>query len=174
MTPYIVGIAASFFLLLIFAGYYIWNMFFTAPYVPSFGKPRQELLAVAREYFPRLKLHRSVEPGAGDANISFALNHIGYQADAIELNPFLTLFARARKFITRNRKINILNKDLFKCDYSGYDLAVIYLYPSLMARLEPVLFKQMPKGAVIISNTFGFKQHQTVATRGKVLVYVVA
>ena len=174
MILYLIAIAASLFLALLFAGYYVWNMFFTAPYVPSFGRPRKDLLDFAREYYPRLASHRSAELGAGDANISFALTAMGYQADAIELNSFLTLFARLRKFLSHNRRINILNKDMFKCDYSQYDLAVIYLYPALMARLEPILFAQMPKGSVIISNTFSFKNHQPKEKRGKVLVYEVA
>lgn len=165
---------AAFFLVCLFAGYYIWYMFFSAPYVPSFGKDRKQVLKSAQALLPKLKLKSAVEPGAGDANMSFALAKMGYKkVTAVEMVPFLTLFARARKLLGRHKNVEILNQNLFKIDYSKYDMAIIYLYPELMAKLEPTLFTDMPKGSYIISNTFAFKKHQPIEKIGKVLVYEV-
>lgn len=169
-----IAIFASFFLVCVFAGYYIWYMFFTAPYVPSMGKTRKQLLAEAEKVLPSLKLKSAIEPGAGDANISFALAKMGYKnVAAVELVPFLTVFARLRKLLGNYKQISIYNKDIYGMDYSKYDLAVIYLYPKLMAKLEPIMFSQMPKGSIIISNTFSFKNHKPIRKSGKILVYEV-
>lgn len=169
-----IAILASFFLVCLFTGYYIWYMFFSAPYVPSFGKDRQIILKEAKKILPSLKLKSAIEPGAGDANISFALAKMGYKhVAAIELVPFLTVFSRLRKFLGRYKQVEIYNENIFKMDYSKYDLAVIYLYPSLMAKLEPILFSQMPKGSFIISNTFQFKKHLPIRKTGKILIYEV-
>ena len=169
-----IALFASFFLVCLFAGYYVWYMFFSAPYVPSFGKDRRVILDEAKKILPLLKLKSAIEPGAGDANISFALARMGYQnVAAVELVPFLTVFARLRKLLGRYKQVAIYNENIYNIDYSKYDLAVIYLYPSLMAKLEPILYSQMPKGSYIISNTFQFKQHQPIRNIGKILVYEV-
>jgi hypothetical protein len=161
-------------IMVIFGIYFFWSLSFGAPYVPSMGNSRKEMLRVSAELMEKrgVKL-RSVELGAGDANISFALTKMGYQADALEINPFLTLVARFAKLITANKHVHIYNKDMFLHHYQKYDLAVIYLFPHLMDKLESVLFEEMPKGAIIISNTFTFKNHQPVSKSDRVLVYEV-
>lgn len=170
---YDILIFAFLFLSLVFGAYFIWSMSFAAPYVPSVGKERKALLEEARSILPELKLKNAFEPGAGDANLSFALTKIGYRATAYEMIPFLTLWAKAKKFLTGNKKIEIVNGDFFKTSYEKYDLAIIYLFPALMDKLEPLLFAQMPKGAYILSNTFAFKHKKPVRVSGKVKIYRV-
>lgn len=166
---------SCFVLLCIFAGYFIWYFVVgTAPYVPSTGKDRKQLLEEAAELLPRLKLKSAVEPGAGDANITFALARRGYKkATAVEMVAFLTLFARLKRLLGRYRNVEIINGDIYKIDFSKYDLAVCYLFPEIMEKLEPKMFSQMPKGSFIISNTFMFRDHKPVRTNGRIKVYEV-
>ena len=164
--------------LLIFAGYYIWSITVAAPYVPSLGKTRQKMLARALEYWQKNRSRRNgrlkaLELGAGDANLSFALAKIGYRTVAIERQPYLALFARIRKLISRERKIQIARQDIFKWQDWDQDLVIVYLYPHLMERLEPILFGKLPKGAWIISNTFHFTKRTPLFEIGKVIVYEV-
>ncbi len=173
MNAFTVILFALIFLSLVFTVYYVWSLFWGAPYVPSMGKSRKQIKELAEEYFKKNPQAQAVELGAGDCSLSFSLSDIGYSVSAYEINPFLTLGARFLSLLRGKNKVSIFNKDVFKASYNNSNLAVIYLYPHLMSQLEPILFGQMPKGSWIISNTFAFPNYKPIRVHDKIKVYEV-
>lgn len=150
--------------------YWFWALFTSAPYYPSNKKAIQFILQLLKEN----DSEKVVELGSGDGRIAKEIALNGYEITAVEMNPLLTVVSRIKKAIFRLDKLNVKQSDLFKEDFSSYDTVVMYLYPHLMKRLEPVLFKEMKKGSTIVSNTFQFKNRKPDKVLGeKVYLYKV-
>lgn len=165
---------AYLFLVLLGGIYYVWSLFFGVPYVPSNKKIIEDTIKVLKD--PKYKVAidwQVVEPGAGDGRVAFAVAKAGWQVSALEIIPYLSLWMRLWKFITKQKKVDVFNTDMYKFDYSDYRIALIYLYPKHMGQLEMKLFTEMSKGSLILSNTFAFKEHQHIEKIGKLLVYQV-
>lgn len=69
-------------------------------------------------------------------------------------NFLLYLFA---KNFNRLPNLNFYHADFFKIDLSQFDYIYLFLFSSLMDKLAPKLKNNLKKGALIISNTFAFK-----------------
>jgi hypothetical protein len=165
----------SYLFLVILGGlYYLWSLFFGVPYVPSSNRIIADTLAVLQDPAYNAEPNwLAVEPGAGDGRVAFALAKKGFKVDTIEIIPFLSLWIRLRKFLTREKQVRVFNSDMYKFDYSNYRIALIYLYPKYMRLLEDKLFKEMAAGSLILSNTFNFAKHKPEAKIGKLLIYRV-
>lgn len=149
------------------AFYWVWALYKGAPYYPSNGKVVKQILEILKKY-PGAKI---AELGAGEGRIAVPLVKAGFKVTAIEINPLLTVIMRVRKLIGGLKNLEVINGNIFKQDYSQYDVIVMYLLPQLMYKLEPVLYSRLTKKAIIISNTFKFKQHQPDEVYEKVYVY---
>jgi 16S rRNA A1518/A1519 N6-dimethyltransferase RsmA/KsgA/DIM1 with predicted DNA glycosylase/AP lyase activity len=165
---------AYLFLVLVGGVYYLWSLFFGVPFVPSSKLIIDAILSVlANKKYRVAPGWPVVELGAGDGRVAFALAKKGYQVTAVEIIPFLTLWMRFVKLITRQKQLEIYNINIRKLDFSKYRVAIIYLYPRHMQLLEDRLFAEMPRGSVILSNTFEFKKHAPEEKIGKLLIYRV-
>ena len=52
---------------------------------------------------------------------------------------------------------HIVNADLLKQDYSSADLIAVYLLPGFIDKVQPMLDRQLKKGARIVAHDFEFK-----------------
>ena len=98
--------------------------------------------------------------GSGDGRIVI-LAARKFHADAVgvELDPDLY-----RQSLERIRKLGlqksarIINGDLLQQDYSSADLITVYLFPEAIdAKVQPLLDRQLKRGARIVSNDFPFR-----------------
>jgi 16S rRNA A1518/A1519 N6-dimethyltransferase RsmA/KsgA/DIM1 with predicted DNA glycosylase/AP lyase activity len=169
-TLYLLAQISCLFLIILFAVFYLWANTFGVPFVPSDRKIVNEMVA----FLKRTKVKRVAELGAGDGRVAFALARDGFIVTAVEVNPLLSLWMRAVKYLRGYSEVEIINKDLFKIDIKQFDAIIVYLYPEHLEKLEEKFFSQMPKGGYILSNTFTFKKHKPLENSGKLYIYQVA
>lgn len=93
--------------------------------------------------------------GAGDGKIAIAAaKEFGARAVGVEYNPKMVTLAKCLVNAANVAdKVEIIEGDIFKIDFSAATVVTLYLLPSLNERLMPTLLKMKP-GTRIVSNTF--------------------
>ena len=98
--------------------------------------------------------------GSGDGRIVIMAAQ-KFHADAIgvELDRDLCRQSLARiQKLGLEKHVAILNGDLLKQDYSSADLVTVYLLPEAIdSKVQPILDKQLKKGARVVAHDFEFK-----------------
>jgi ubiquinone/menaquinone biosynthesis C-methylase UbiE len=97
--------------------------------------------------------------GSGDGRIVIAAAQ-KFQANAVgvELDKDL-----CRQSLERIRKLGlertaqIVNGDILKQDYSSADLITVYLLPNSNDKVQPLLERQLKKGARVVAHDFEFR-----------------
>jgi protein-L-isoaspartate O-methyltransferase len=103
---------------------------------------------------------KMVDLGSGDGRIVImAAQKFHADSTGIELAPDL-----CKQSADRIRKLglekiaHIINGDLLKQNYGAYDLVTVYLLPdSIDSKVQPLLDKQLKKGARVVAHDFEFK-----------------
>jgi protein-L-isoaspartate O-methyltransferase len=98
--------------------------------------------------------------GSGDGRIVImAAQKFHAEAVGIELDKDLVKRSMARiQKLGLEKSARILNGDLLKQTYSSSDLVTVYLLPdSIDNKVQPVLDKQLKKGARVVAHDFEFK-----------------
>lgn len=98
--------------------------------------------------------------GSGDGRIVImAAQKFHAQAVGVELdnNLFKQSSDRIRK-LGLEKTAHIINGDLLNQNYSSADLVTVYLVPdSINRKVQPLLDKQLKKGARVVAHDFEFK-----------------
>jgi protein-L-isoaspartate O-methyltransferase len=98
--------------------------------------------------------------GSGDGRIVImAAQKFHAEAVGVELDKDLCKQSLARiQKLGLEKDAHILNGDLLKQNYSSADLVTVYLLPeSIDNKVQPLLEKQLKKGARIVAHDFEFK-----------------
>jgi protein-L-isoaspartate O-methyltransferase len=103
----------------------------------------------------------AVDLGSGDGRLVIALAKAGAEAHGYEINPLLVLLARRniRRARLKGRAF-IHFKNLWKEDFSQFDVVTIFGIGYAMEPLEQKLKKELKNGARIVSNAFPFPNWQ--------------
>jgi len=130
------------------------NSAILAPYYPT-----PELVVEKMLEFGGLKPGETMwDLGSGDGRIVFqAAKVFGANAFGVELDNDLARQSadRAKKLGFKN--VHIIHGDLLKQDYTTADLITVYLLPSSISeKVQPLLEKQLKKGARVVSHDFNF------------------
>jgi protein-L-isoaspartate O-methyltransferase len=125
-----------------------------APYYPT-----PELVVEKMLTFAELKPGETMwDLGSGDGRIVImAAKVFGANAFGVELDNDLARQSadRVRQMGLKNAKI--IHGDLLKQDYSNADLLTVYLLPTTIKdKVQPLLEKQLKKGARVVSHDFNF------------------
>ena len=100
--------------------------------------------------------------GSGDGRlVNLAAQKYGARGVGIELEPYLV--KRAREAATRAKvsdKVTFIEGDLFEADISRATVVLMYLWPSVNARLKWKLRLELKPGTRIVSSTFGIGDWQ--------------
>jgi protein-L-isoaspartate O-methyltransferase len=128
-----------------------------APYYPTPETIVEKMLQLAG-----LKAgERMYDLGSGDGRIVIiAAQKFHAEAVGVELNKDLAKQSSAKILKLGLDKIaRIINGDLLKQNYSSADLVTVYLLPeSIDNKVQPLLDRQLKKGARIVAHDFEFKQ----------------
>src|SRR5580700_11226204 len=126
-----------------------------APYYPT-----PETIVTRMLQLGGLKAGEKVyDLGSGDGRIVISAAQ-KFHADAIgvELDKDL-----CRQSLERIRKLGlektaqIVNGDILKQDYSSADLITVYLLPNSNDKVQPLLERQLKKGARVVAHDFEFR-----------------
>lgn len=95
--------------------------------------------------------------GSGDGRIVImAADRFRANAVGIEFDEDLVRQSTARiRALGLDRRARIIHGDLLQQDYSDADLVTIYLLPSAVEKVRPLLEKQLRKGARVVAHDFG-------------------
>lgn len=101
---------------------------------------------------------RMFDLGSGDGRIVImAAQKFHARAVGIEINKDLCKLSsdKIRKFKLEGTA-QIVCGDLLKQDYSSADLVTIYLFPGFIDKVQPLLDRQLKKGARVVAHDFEF------------------
>jgi ubiquinone/menaquinone biosynthesis C-methylase UbiE len=126
-----------------------------APYYPT-----PDSIVVKMLELGGLKLgEKMFDLGSGDGRIVIAAaQKFHAQAVGVELDKDL-----CRQSLERIRKLGlektaqIVNGDILKQDYSTADLITVYLLPNSNDKVQPLLERQLRKGARVVAHDFEFR-----------------
>jgi len=131
-----------------------------APFVTSKQKMIKKILQEI-DFKSQSKVY---ELGCGDARFLRELaRRKNIQAIGYEYFMVPYLLARFYNLFAKN-KVKVYFKDFFKVNLSDADYIFCYLMTEEMARLEEKLKQELKPGALVISNTFTFKNWQPEKT----------
>jgi protein-L-isoaspartate O-methyltransferase len=127
-----------------------------APYYPTPGTIVERMLQLGG-----LKAgEKMFDLGSGDGRIVImAAQKFHAEAVGVELVPDLCRqsLARIRK-LGLEKTAHIVNGDLLQQNYSSADLVTVYLLPeSIDNKVQPLLDRQLKKGARVVAHDFEFK-----------------
>jgi ubiquinone/menaquinone biosynthesis C-methylase UbiE len=96
--------------------------------------------------------------GSGDGRIVImAAQKFKGDATGIEIDEDLAKQSGARiKKLNLASRARIIRGDLLKQDYSSADLVTVYLLPSTLGLVRPMLESQLKKGARVVAHDFEF------------------
>jgi protein-L-isoaspartate O-methyltransferase len=97
--------------------------------------------------------------GSGDGRIVItAAEKFHAEAVGIELDKDLYKLSvdKIRK-LHLEKDAHIVNGDLLKQNYSSADLITVYLLPGFIDKVQPLLDRQLKKGARVVAHDFEFK-----------------
>jgi protein-L-isoaspartate O-methyltransferase len=96
--------------------------------------------------------------GSGDGRIVIMAAE-KFKADATGIEIDDALWKRSSDRIRElglEKRARIIHGDIFRQDYSAADLLTVYLLPESNDKLQPLLERQLKKGARVVSHDFGF------------------
>jgi len=127
-----------------------------APYYPTPETIVQKMLQLGG-----LKAgEKMFDLGSGDGRIVImAAQKFHAEAVGVELDKDLCKQSLAKiQKLGLEKNARILNGDLLKQNYSSADLVTVYLLPeSIDNKVQPLLEKQLKKGARVVAHDFEFK-----------------
>jgi len=127
-----------------------------APYYPT----PESIVAKMLELGGLKPGEKMLDLGSGDGRIVIlAARKFHADATGVELMPDLCRRSMARiRQLGLEKTAHIVNGDLLQQDYSGADLVTVYLLPeSIDSKVEPLLEKQLKKGARVVAHDFAFR-----------------
>lgn len=139
----------------------LYHLLLGVPYVPT---PRHITDAMI-SLIPWKGNEQVIDLGAGDGRVLEAIKHRYPQvkASGCEVVPTIWLLAIVRAFVRRSG-VRLALRSMFKEDLSQADVVVLYLFPTLMKRLEEKFDHELKPGAYVVTHTFGFPNRTPLRT----------
>ncbi|KAF9417337.1 hypothetical protein HW555_005553 [Spodoptera exigua] len=132
------------------------------PYVPA---TTEQLVGVSKALAGRTG--RLLDVGSGDGRIVFTAAKLGFQADGVELNPWLVYYSRVVAVLNpMYRGSKFYRRDLWKFDLKPYNNIVIFGVEQMMNDFEKKLMKETDKDTVIVACRFPLPNMIPVETIG--------
>jgi SAM-dependent methyltransferase len=131
------------------------------PYTPEVGQAGKDVVWVPTpdavvekmlEMAQVTKKDRVVDLGSGDGKIAIAAAKRGARAKGVEYNPDMVELSK-RNARAAGVKVDFVEGDIFKTDFSDADVLTLYLLPELNERLRPTILKMKP-GTRVVSHQF--------------------
>ena len=126
--------------------------------VPFVSTPRRKYRQILQsvELKPGEKIY---DVGCGKASLLvLAAKEFGAKGIGYELSLWPWLWSQFNIFVSR-ANVEVRMKNFFKADLSDADVIYCYLFPEIMARLEPKFAKELKPTARVVS--YGFKLPNT-------------
>lgn len=131
----------------------VWLLLSGAPYIPTKREGVEKMVELARVR-PGA---RAVDIGSGDGRLVMALARAGAQAHGYEINPLLVWISRRRiRRAGLQDRATISWSNLWKADFSRFDVVTLFGVTHIMRRLERKLGRELKQGSRVVSIGFKF------------------
>lgn len=114
---------------------------------------------------------RFYELGSGDGRVVIEAAKLGADATGIEQSWLRVWYSRYNASKLDLKNTHFFHGDIFTRDYFPADIIYIYLLQKAVDKLEDKLKKELKKGAVIITQTYHFKNWQPFKKEGNFWIY---
>ncbi|KAJ8712980.1 hypothetical protein PYW08_008284 [Mythimna loreyi] len=132
------------------------------PYVPA---TTEQLLGVSKALAGRSG--KLLDVGSGDGRIVFTAAKLGFQADGVELNPWLVYYSRIAALLKPEyRGSKFFLRDLWKFDLKPYNNIVVFGVEQMMQEFEKKLLTEANKETVVVTCQFPLPNMTPVETIG--------
>nr|XP_021182467.2 ATP synthase subunit C lysine N-methyltransferase [Helicoverpa armigera] len=132
------------------------------PYVPA---TTEQLLGITKALAGRSG--KLLDVGSGDGRIVFTAAKLGFQADGVELNPWLVYYSRIASLLNPEcRSSKFYRRDLWKFDLKPYNNIVIFGVEQMMTDFEKKLLAETNSDTVIVACRFPLPNMIPVETIG--------
>lgn len=148
----------------------ILGWFFETPFYPSRTKDFKKVLDQLNY---DLNGKNFLDLGSGDGRFVVFAARNGAKAEGIEINPYLSLFAKLIIFLTRTKNAKILNKNFKNHDFSKYDIVYTYIFKEYIDLVKDKMFEQMKPGSIIVSKIFTMSDVEPDQKIGQYKIYKV-
>ncbi len=102
---------------------------------------------------------RMFDLGSGDGRIVIAAAQ-QFRAEAVGVELDKDLCSQSLERIRKlglEKSVRIVNGDILAQDYSSADLVTVYLWPEANDKVQPLLERQLKKGARVVAHDFEFR-----------------
>lgn len=112
--------------------------------------------ALVIDSLPPVEQGTIVEAGSGWGGLAFRVARARPRATVIgyELSPLPWLISQLRRLLQPASNLHLYRRDLLRGRFHEVNAVVCYLHADAIADLEPKLRRELPEGALVISNTF--------------------
>jgi hypothetical protein len=147
-------------------------MFTGAPFAVSSRFKIDKMMAIIKKVTMGRKGLTAVDLGSGDGRITIALAKNDFIAHGIEVNPFLAWYSKIKiKAAGLKGKAFIHRENLWKSDFSNYNVVILFGVFYIMAKLEKKLLSELKPGSIVICNHFAFPIWKPIGQEGDVYIY---
>jgi len=109
-----------------------------------------------------------VDLGCGDGRmLQIARDQYGAKISGWELNPVMWYLAKLRL----GKKADIRMANLWTAPIQEADIVFVFLLPSLMSKVEKVIWPKLKPGTRIITNAFILPTTQPTTSKNKIYIY---
>ncbi len=138
-----------------------------APPMPSPGVTVEPILGS----IPEGTRGRALELGSGWGQLALAMarRHPGLMVEGVELSPVPYFFSRAVALLSPLPNLLFKFGNFHNLDMADARVVVCYLSPANLGRLAPKLEASLPRGCLVVSNTFnvpGWKPNSELVEGG--------
>ncbi len=154
--------------LIILDGFVLWLVLSGAPFIPTKKEGVKKMLQCC-DIKPGMK---AADIGSGDGRILIAMAQAGAEAHGFEINPFLVWWSRRKiRQAGLEGKAFVHLQDLWRADFSAFDVVTLFGITHIMGRLEKKLRKELKPGARVVSMAFKFPNWPVESQLEAVYVY---
>ncbi len=150
-------------LVVVFLTFYLifllYSFFKGSPFVGSKKEDIGIIMIALKKLRKKYPFERFIDLGCGDGRVVLlASRSLGVKALGLDINPFLILFAKIKKILTKNEK-----SEFKVCSYEKFspkksDIIYLYHLPKLLHKIAEHLLKQSKeKDFIIVSYQFKIK-----------------
>lgn len=122
--------------------------------MPSSHRSRDIILNMIKDINPKKGRIYELGAGYGTLAIAIAKQFPHMEIVAVELSPVIYFCLWFRKKLNRLGNLTLRRKNIFSIPLHDASIVICYLFPKAMRRLNEEQFQNLPKGSVIISNSF--------------------
>lgn len=128
--------------------------------VPTSGKVRDTIIQVLPERLPGSSGGVIYDLGSGWGGMAFALakKYPDHQVMGLEVSPLPWCVARLHLLVHPHHNLKFQIADYNRRNLSDASLVLCYLLPEPMLKLRPKLEAELVPGALVVSNTFAFRE----------------